>query len=196
MLSTHLEIENKKNMSFSFVRLTALAVLFSIAIFALFPAACGAGDMSDAEVDELFKCHPDSEWKALALRWSSAKARMTSPAENLSIPLEHHPSGIVKARLTAKKIQIFSDGSVFANGVTVDLYDTKGVKQGYLKAGDCIFERGKSHGYCKGRVEVKQGSDVLSGTGMYFSFSDEYIKILANCKIRTKRFQVNLGRLL
>ena len=121
---------------------------------------------------------------------------MKTPVENLSLPLEYHPNGLVRARLFAKHSQIFEDGMVFATGVRVKLYNEKGVVDGYLTAGDCIFDREASHGYCKGRVEVKYGSDVIRGVGMYFSISGEYIKILSNCEIRTKRFQGNLGRLL
>lgn len=182
-------------MTLSFVRLAALAVLFSVATFVpLRP--CRAAELSDAEVDALFKRHPDDKWKALAARWDKVKAKMTTPAENLSIPLEYHPNGRVKARLFAERTQIFEDGIIFSTGVKVDLYDEKGVLQGYLKAKAAIFDKNESHGYCKGQVEVKYGSDLLKGVGMYFSLAGEYIKILSDCEIRTKRFQGNLGRLL
>ena len=49
-------------------RLTALSVLFSVAFSApLCP--CWAEELSDAEVDALFKRHPDTQWKVLADRW-------------------------------------------------------------------------------------------------------------------------------
>ena len=182
-------------MSFSFIRLTALAVLLSAAFYAPLRICCAA-ELSDAEVDALFKRHPDAGWKVLAERWDEVKARMTTPVENLSLPLEYHPNGLVRARLFAERSQIFEDGMVFASGVKIRLYDEKGILDGYLIAGDCIFDREASHGYCKGRVEVKYGSDILKGVGMYFSISKEYIKILSDCEIITKRFQGNLGRLL
>ena len=182
-------------MSLNFARLTSMAVLLSIVFFALVSPS-RAAELSDAEVDALFKRHPATMWKALAERWDEIKAKMTTPVENLSLPLEYHPNGLVRARLFAERSQIFEDGMIFASGVKVALYDDKGVLDGFLKAKDCIFDREASHGYCKGRVEVKYGSDVIRGVGMYFSISGEYIKILSDCEIRTKRFQGNLGRLL
>lgn len=182
-------------MNFSFVRLTALVVLLSVALFAPLNFAF-SGELSDAEVDALFNRHSDAGWKKLAERWDEVKAKMTIPVENLSLPLEYYPNGRVRARLFSERSQMFEDGMVFASGVKIVLYDDKGVIDGYLKAGDCIFNREASHGYCKGRVEVKYGSDILKGVGMYFSIPGEYIKILSNCEIKTKRFQGNLGRLL
>jgi len=182
-------------MIFKFARFTAIFALSLVTFFSLLQISV-AEELSDADVDKLFERHPDEKWKALAQRWSEYKDRMTMPVENLSLPLQSHPNGLVRARLFAERSQIFEDGTVFAIGVKVVLYDEKGVVDGYLKAVDCIFDRKASHGYCSGKVEVKYGSDILSGVGMYFSMADEYIKILSNCEIRTKRFQGNLGRLL
>lgn len=162
----------------------------------LTPRVCASGELSDAQIDALFSRLPDDPWKALDTRWDAVKAKMTTPIENLSLPLETHPNGMVRARLNARHSQIFEDGTIFASGVKVILYSEKGEVQGSLSAGDCIFEKQGSHGYCRGSVEVQYGTDTLKGIGMYFSISGEYIKILSNCEIRTQRFQVNLGRLL
>ena len=177
-------------------RLRAITALCCAVLFALSYTACIAEELSDSEIDALFKRHSGSAWSDLAGRWEEMKAKMSTPVENLSIPLDYHVNGRMRARLFAVRAQIFEDGTVFASGVKVNLFDDTGKPVGYLKASDCIFERKSSQGYCKGRVEVKYGSDMLSGKGMYFSISGEYIKILSDCEIRTKRFQVNLGRLL
>lgn len=165
------------------------------AFFATF-CSCFAEELSDAGIDALFRRHSDDVWQTLAKRWDSAREKMTAPVENLSLPLEYHPNGRVRAQLFAERSQIFEDGIIFATGVRVELYDNAGVNEGYLRAEDGVFEKEKSHGYCKGRVEVRYGSDTLKGVGMYFSIAGEYIKILSNCEIRTSRFQKNLGRLL
>jgi hypothetical protein len=171
-----------------------LAALLCCALLA--PCGLPAAELSDAEIDGLFKRHSDAAWKALDSRWDAVKARMTTPIENLSLPLETYPNGMVRARLNARRSQIFEDGTVFASGVKVILYSDTGAVQGSLSAGDCIFEKEGSHGYSRGNVEVQYGTDTLKGVGMYFSISGEYIKILSDCEIRTRRFQLNLGRLL
>jgi len=183
-------------MSVKFARLTAMKAMSCFVLTALLSVLSYSAELSDAEINALFNRHTDSGWKALAERWEDVSAKMTAPVENLSLPLEYHPNGRIRARLFAVKSQIFEDETVFASGVKVILYDENGEIDGHLTAGDCIFDRKSSHGYCKGRVEVKYGSDVLKGVGMYFSMSGEYIKILSDCEIRTKRFQGNLGRLL
>ncbi|MFO7936313.1 MAG: hypothetical protein R6V06_01745 [Kiritimatiellia bacterium] len=183
-------------MRLMFARLKKLTALCFFLLSALLHTECNAAEISDAELDALFNRHSDSGWSELAERWDEVKAEMTSPVENLSLPVDYHANGRMRAKLFAARSQIFEDGTIFASGVRVNLFDDKGNPAGYLKMADCIFERESSHGYCKGEVNVKYGADILSGEGMYFSISGEYIRILSHCKVRTKRFQGNLGRLL
>jgi hypothetical protein len=172
------------------------AVAFCVQVIALGVISCSAADLSDAEVDELFSRHPESLWRPLAERWEGVSSCMDSPVENISIPLEYYPGGLVKARLYAEKSKIFPDGIVFATKVRINLYSVSGQLDGSLKADDCLFDRESSHGYCRGRVEVIKEADIIKGVGMYFSISNEFIKILSNCEIRTDRFKANLGRFL
>ena len=158
--------------------------------------SCTAREMSDAEVDELFNRHPESAWLPLSSRWEDVKSHMDAPVENISIPLEYHPGGLVKARLYAEKSKIFPDGIVFATKVKINLYSLSGELDGYLKADDCLFDREASHGYCQGMVEVVKDTDIIKGVGMYFSISNAFIKIISNGEIRTNRFKGNLGRFL
>ncbi len=182
-------------MILSDIRLRTLTVALALgAVFLGLQST--AREISDAVVEELFSRHKESEWRPLAERWDEVKAKATAPVENLSLPLEYHPGGLVKARLYAEKAQIFPDGTVFATGVKVHLYALSGKPDGYLKADDCLFDRQASHGYCKGRVEVVKDSDLIKGVGMYFSISKEFIKILSNCEIRTNRLKGDLGRYL
>jgi len=155
-----------------------------------------ARELSDAEVEELFSRHKESDWRPLAERWEEVKAQVNAPVENLNLPLEYHPSGLVKARLYAEQAQIFPDGVVFATGVRVHLFGVSGQLEGTLKADDCLFDRQGSHGYCRGKVEVVKDSDLIKGVGMYFSISREFIRIIANCEIRTNRLKGKLGRYL
>lgn len=176
-------------------RVCALLVLLPLLAAAPWQS-CPARELSDADVEELFAKHKESDWRPLAERWSEMKSKMDAPVESLSLPLEYYPSGLVKARLYAEQAQIFPDGMVFATGVRVQLYDEAGNRNGYLKAEDCLYDRQASHGYCKGKAEVLKGTDLIKGVGIYFSISNEFIRILSNCEIRTNRFKTNLGRLL
>lgn len=149
---------------------------------------------SDPEVDRWFDRHPDALWKPLVERWAPVKASMKSPVENLMLPIDHFPNGRIKAVLRARKAQLFMDGIIFAEDVTVDLLTEDGALDGRLTAEGCIFDRNVRHGYCEGRVTMVKGADRLKGRGMYFSFEGQFIKILAECEIRTHRVKNNFGR--
>lgn len=135
-------------------------------------------------------------WKPLAARWDATKAAMTDPAENLTIPLEYHPDGRIKARLKARRAQIFDEGNtIYAEGIRVELLDLEGKVDGFLLADGILFDRKTKSGFCKGAVSVKKDADQLKGVGLYFSSTDEYIKILSNCEIRTRRFKGTFSKL-
>jgi len=152
----------------------------------------GAGD---PETDRWFNRHADANWRQLAERYAPTKAAMATPVENLLLPLDHHPNGRVKAQLRAKKAQIFLDGLIFAEGVSVELLTDDGKPDGNLTAEGCLFDRNTKQGYCEGIVSLEKSGDRLKGRGMYFSFEEQYIKILGECEIRTSRIKNNFGRL-
>ena len=155
-------------------------------------AARGAGD---PDVDRWFARHSEAVWRPLAEKWGVSKAAMTSPVENLTLPLDYYPSGRSRAVLRAQKAQILMEGLIFAEGVCVDMFTEGGQPDGQLTAAGCLFDRKAKQGYCEGAVSVAKSGDRLKGRGMYFSMDEQFIKILAECEIRTRRIQLNLGRL-
>lgn len=158
-------------------------------------AGLTASAAEDAEVDRWFNRHAPGLWQPLAEKYASVKAAMTTPVENLMLPLDHHPNGRIKAQLRAQKAQIFLDGMIFAEGVSVELLKDDGQPDGLLTAAGCLFDRNAKHGYCEGPVSLEKSGDRLKGRGMYFSFEEQFIKILNECEIRTSRIKNNFGRL-
>ncbi len=157
-------------------------------------AGMGRADEKSA-ADRLLERPRDEGWRVLAERWHPVKALMTAPVENLLLPLDHFPNGRVRAQLASKKAQIFSDGIIFAEGVTVTLFTDKGEIDGRLTAEGCIFDRNTKNGYCAGPVSMEKEGDRLKGHDMYFSFEKQSIRILGDCEIRTRRIRNNFGRL-
>jgi hypothetical protein len=149
----------------------------------------------DPEVDRWFARHTDQVWRSLAEKWAPSKAAMTSPVENLTLPLDYHPNGRMKAVLRATKSQIVAEGMIYAEGVSVDLLTEDGQPDGKLTADGCLFDRVNKQGYCEGAVSVVKGTDRIKGRGMYFSIEAQFIKILSECEIRTRRIPLKLGRL-
>lgn len=167
----------------------ALAVAVSLL---LLPARAG----EDPEVAYWFNRHTEEQWRPLVERWATVKAAMTTPVENLALPLDYFPNGRIKARLRAKKAQIFADGMIFAEDVEVDMLTEDGRPDGRLTAEGCLFDREAKHGYCEGRVTMEKAGDRLKGRGMYFSIEGQYIRIMSDCEIRTRRIRNNFGRVL
>lgn len=167
-------------------RLAAACLLWGCAAWA------GA---DDPDVARWFNRHPDEIWRPLAEKWASSKAAMTSPVENLMLPLDYHANGRMKAVLRAARSQIVSEGLIYAEVVSVDLLTEEGLPDGQLRADGCLFDRVNKQGYCEGEVSVVKGSDRIKGRGMYFSIEAQFIKILSECEIRTRRIPLKLGRL-
>lgn len=171
-------------------------IRFWLASLILFAAAGGVWAAEKAAVEEKAVKQAAAPWEPLALRWDGVKAAMTTPIENLTLPLEHHPNGRVKVRLHAKLAQIFDEGdTIFAETIRVELLTDQGKPDGELKADGCLFDRKTKCGYCKGRVFMKKDGDQIKGQGLFFSSEREFIKILGSCEIRTHRFQESFGRI-
>ena len=166
-----------------------VAALLSLSI----GTACAASDNDD--VAYLFNRHTESVWRPFAEKWASSKAAMTSPVENLTLPLDYYDNGCMKAVLHAQKAQLLPDSLIFAEGVCVDLLTVDGKPDGKLLAEGCLYDRQAKRGYCEGPVNVVKGTDRLKGRGMYFSIAEEFIKILSECEIHTQRIPLKLGRL-
>ena len=153
---------------------------------------CAGGD---PDVDRLFGRHGDQVWQPLAGKWAASKAALTSPVENLTLPLDYYPNGRMKAVLHAEKAQMLDGGLIYSEGVVVDMLAEDGKPDGRLTADGCLFDRQAKQGYCEGAVHVEKGTDRIKGRGMYFSIEEQFIKILSECEIRTRRIPFKLGRL-
>jgi len=165
------------------------------AVAGLMLCACCAWGAGDPDVERWFGRHSDQVWRPLADKWDVSKAAMTSPVENLTLPLDYYDNGRMKAVLHATKAQMLADSIIFAEGVVVDLLTEDGKPDGRLTAEGCLFDREAKRGYCEGAVNVVKGTDRIKGRGMYFSIEEQFIKILSECEIRTQRIPLKLGRL-
>ena len=138
-------------------------------------------------------------WEELSAKWEAASTSTTTPVENLVLPLDHYESGREKGRirtlLRAEKAHLMGEDLVFAWNVKVEMLLPDGTPDGTLTAEDCLIDRVKKIGYCRGAVDVKKGPDHLKGRGMYFSTDDQFIKLLSECEIRTFRIPASFGRL-
>lgn len=142
------------------------------------------------------KRNDDSDVRRLQAAYSNCLAQVKTPAENVLVPLEHFEDGRVKSQLWAAKAQFFLDtGFVWASGIRVEQFKADGTPDGTLEAESCVVDRKTQSGWVEGRATAKMNGSTVSGVGIYFSFREQFIKIMSQAEIRTKQVKLDMRRL-
>lgn len=130
----------------------------------------------------------DREAERLAGVYSNCVAALQRPAEDITVPIEHYPDGALKATVTAKKAQFFIDaGYVWGEGVTVREFEADGkTERARVYAENCVVDRKTKSGWAPGHAAATYGGTSVEGDGIYFSFAEEFVKILSNVTIESK----------
>ena len=127
------------------------------------------------------------EAERLQVAYTSCVARIDEPATDVTLPIERHPDGSVKASITAKKAQAFLDvGMVWGTDVVVSQFATNGVVEARVEADNCVIDRTTKSGWVEGHAKAFYLGNEVEGDGIYFSFEEEFVIIYANTKIRVK----------
>ena len=112
------------------------------------------------------------------------QSRVSSPAENVTVPVESYPDGSVKACILAKRAQFFLDtGKVWGEDVTIRHFSKDGLIEAEVRAQHCVVDRKERCGWAEGYAIVVYKGTTVEGRGVYFSLSEEYIAILEGSKI-------------
>ena len=124
------------------------------------------------------------EAERLTAAYSNCAARASEPAEQVTIPVETFPSGSVKTLVSARKARYFlKEGLIWAEGVEVRQHGADGAVTGRIEAASCVVDRNSRSGWAQGAARVTYGKTVLTGTGVYFSAPDSYVKVFADAVI-------------
>ena len=127
------------------------------------------------------------EAERLQAAYTSCVARIDEPATDVTIPIERHPDGSVKASVTAKKAQVFLEvGMIWGTEVVVTQFSTNGVVEARVEADNCVIDRTTKSGWVEGHAKAFYLGNEVEGDGIYFSFEEEFVTIYANTKIRVK----------
>ena len=127
------------------------------------------------------------EAERLQAAYTSCVARLETPAENVTIPLENHPDGSVKSVISASSAQLFLDtGFVWGTNVVVRQMTTNGVVEAEVTADSCVVDRQMKSGWAEGHAKAVYQANEVEGDGIYFSFPEEFVTIYANTQIRAK----------
>lgn len=127
----------------------------------------------------------DREAERLRAAYTNCLANTDKPAENLTIPVESHPDGSVKASVTAKRAKFFLDtGFVWGEEVLLRQFSTNGAVEASVEAEQCVVDRNTKSGWVEGHAKAVYDGTVLEGDGVYLSFPEEYVKIFKATDIR------------
>ena len=138
----------------------------------------------------------DREAERLQALYGRCVKALQTPAENLAVPIETYPDGKVKANLTAARAQYFIDeGVVWGEDVVVREYGPDGTPRAEVTAKNCVVDRSTKSGYVAGHAKVTYGKTTIEGDGIYFSFAEEFVKILSNAVIESTDLKVEGVRL-
>ena len=127
------------------------------------------------------------EAERLRAVYTNCVARLETPAEDVTVPVEMFDDGSVKVIVLAKKAQYFLDtGYVWGEDVTVKRFRQDGTLDGLIEAKNCVVDRQAKSGWAEGRARVEHGKTVFTGDGVYFSSPDSYVKVFENAAIESQ----------
>ena len=153
-----------------------------VALVSPFLTAAAFADGPDDIAARLAEAARDRE--RLVLAYSNCVSRIDHPARGVVVPVANHPDGSVKVDATVGRAQFFDkEGFVWCGDVTVREYDQGGAVSLELSAGSGVVDRTTKSGWLEGRVCGSYGATTLAGSGVYFSFPEEIVKIFADVEI-------------
>lgn len=157
------------------------AALFAVAVSFAFDSGKWLAERGD-----------DSDMLRLRAEYGKCIKNIETPAENVVLPLEFYPNGLVKSRLKAKKAFMFMGTNfIWGEGVRVEQYKEDGkTVEAFLTADNCFVDRKSQSGWVEGNARMFWDGTSISGRGIYFSFNREFIKIFSQTEIRTKALKL------
>lgn len=122
----------------------------------------------------------------LRAAYRMCEVAVQSPAENVTVPVENHPDGSVKTSVFAKRAQFFlKEGLIWCSGVQIRQFREDGTVESTIDADNCVVDRATRSGWAEGQASASYREQAdLSGAGVYFSASDEYVMISTNVHLK------------
>jgi hypothetical protein len=125
---------------------------------------------------------------ALLMAGTAARAQDAAlPVENLRLPLEHYPSGIVKREILAGVARVPPKGAIRAERVRVVSYDEAGRVDMEIAADTCVYDREKGTAGSDKPVRVSGQGVVIMGQGFEWDGEKQVVKILSRARVEFNR---------
>ncbi len=146
----------------------------------------------------LAKREDDSDMLRLRAAFGECAKKTVEPAENVCMVLETYTNGTVKSRITAARAMFFPDSKyIWAEDIHLERFDTTGTNlTARLDAENCLVDRKTKTGWVDGNANMVYGGATVKGRGIYFSLTNEFIKIFSQSEIRTKVGNIDPRRVI
>lgn len=116
--------------------------------------------------------------------------KVDKPSEEIVVPVENHPDGSLKVEVCAGKAQFFNkDAIIWCGDVIVREFGLDKKLKMELEADTCIIDRNTKSGWINGLGKGHYGKTKIQGRGIYFSFSEEFVKILSNVMVESSEIK-------
>jgi len=150
-----------------------LCILSSLAAFAFDADAWAAKNAAMTREAERMKA-----------AYEQYSAKVDTPAENVTIPIETFETGEVKAVIIAKYGQFFQqEGYTWAKDITAEQYDEDGSLDMRLEADSCLMDRPHKCCWVSGHVKAWHRKTTLEGDDAFYCTSNNFLKVMTNAKV-------------
>ena len=109
------------------------------------------------------------------------------PIENLRLPLEHYPSGIVRREILAGIARVPPKGAIRAEKVRMVSYDESGKVSMEIVSDACVYDRDRGRASSDSPVKVTGQGFVIGGEGFEWSADSQVVKILSRARVEFSR---------
>lgn len=152
-----------------------------IALFVLIPVSVYSFDSKKWMVKREAMSKEASRLRAA---YSNFVGQVSTPSEDIVIPLETNPDGSVRTSVSAKRAQFFLDSPmIWAEDLVLCKFDTDGVERMRLEAGKCVIDRVSRTGWIEGHAKLIQGKTTFGGEGVYFSATNGFVSVYSNADV-------------
>ena len=128
----------------------------------------------------------DVEAERLRAAYAKYQRLANEAAESIVVPVESYPDGSIKTSIGANRAQFFlADGFIWGEGVAVRQFKRNGELDMRLDADNCVVDRDTRSGWVEDHAHAEfRDEAILDGDRVYFSATEEYLKIFTNTVLR------------
>ena len=160
-----------------------MKALFTILLLAVAPQAMAFDSSAWLEKREILA----REAERLRAAYTNYCAKVSEPAENVTVPVESFPDGAIKTVVQANKAQYFlQDGFIWAENGVVRRFRSPGNVEFRIDARNCIIDRSTKSGWANGKAIIRHDGAVFYGDGIYFSAPEGYVSAWSDARVEMR----------